>query len=124
MIRDTTEKAWAAAESKVAALAAEGADKWQDHKGPVAVGQKRLFDLSAQGDVLDENLYTAPGKYGAGGASSTWLVGTEEQVAQALRRYRALGITHFILSDTPYLAEIERQGQALLPLLRQDHPAS
>ena len=31
---------------------------------------------------------------------------------------REAGITHFILSDTPYLAEIQRQGDRLLPLLR------
>ncbi|WP_410606503.1 LLM class flavin-dependent oxidoreductase [Amycolatopsis sp. lyj-109] len=34
-------------------------------------------------------------------------------------KYRALGISHFVLSDTPYLPEIERQGDQLLPLLRQ-----
>ena len=30
----------------------------------------------------------------------------------------SLGITHFVLSDTPYLREIKRQGDQLLPLLR------
>ena len=34
------------------------------------------------------------------------------------RKYRDLGITHFVLSDTPYLSEIKRQGDQLLPLLR------
>lgn len=29
-----------------------------------------------------------------------------------------LGITHFVLSDTPHLQEIQRQGEQLLPLLR------
>lgn len=69
-------------------------------------------------DVLDDNLYTTPGKFGGGGAGTTWLVGSAEGVAQSLRRYQALGITHFVLSDTPYLPEIERQGEQLLPLLR------
>ncbi len=35
-----------------------------------------------------------------------------------VRRAFDLGITHFVLSDTPYLREIERQGNRLLPLLR------
>ena len=91
---------------------------WQDHRGPVAVGQQRLLDLQARGDVLDDNLYTAPAKYGGGGAGTTWLVGSAQDVARSLRKYQALGITHFILSDTPYLSEVIRQGDQLLPLLR------
>jgi alkanesulfonate monooxygenase len=82
------------------------------------VGQQRLLDLGRRGDVLDDNLYTAPGRFGGGGAGSTWLVGSVADVAASLRKYRALGITHFVLSGTPYLPEIRRQGEQLLPLLR------
>jgi alkanesulfonate monooxygenase len=35
-----------------------------------------------------------------------------------LRKYQDLGITHFVLSDTPYPREIRRKGDQLLPLLR------
>jgi alkanesulfonate monooxygenase len=98
---------------------AEGkSGSWNDHKAG-AVGQRRLLDLHKRGDVLDDNLYTAPGKFGGGGAGTTWLVGSAEDVAGSLRKYRALGVTHFILSDTPYMREIKRQGDQLLPLLRQ-----
>lgn len=117
LVRDTTEQAWADAEAKVGEMA-KGSGVWNDHRKSVAVGQQRLLDLQARGDVLDDNLYTAPGKFGGGGAGTTWLVGSAEDVAQSLRKYQDLGITHFILSDTPYLAEIKRQGQQLLPLLR------
>lgn len=122
LVRETTEQAWADAEAKVAEMARRGGAGWQDHKGPVAVGQQRLFDLQARGDVLDENLYTAPGRYGGGGAGTTWLVGSAADVARALRRYQDLGISVFILSDTPYLDEIRRQGETLLPLLRAPQP--
>jgi alkanesulfonate monooxygenase len=118
LVRDTTEEAWADAEAKVAEMARTQGEGWHDHKREVAVGQKRLLDLHASGDVLDDNLYTAPGKFGGGGAATTWLVGSAEDVARSLRKYRDLGVTHFILSDTPYLAEIKRQGAQLLPLLR------
>ncbi|NSZ18498.1 LLM class flavin-dependent oxidoreductase [Agrobacterium vitis] len=117
LVRDTTEQAWADAEAKVAEMAKTSGAGWHDHKRDVAIGQKRLLDLHSRGDVLDENLYTAPGKFGGGGAGTTWLVGSAQDVARALSRYRDLGISHFILSDTPYLAEIERQGKQLLPLL-------
>ena len=117
-VRDTTEQAWADAEAKVAEMAAGRADFFADRHRGTAVGQQRLLDLAARGDVLDDNLYTAPGRYGGGGAGTTWLVGSPEDVAKSLRRYADLGITHFVLSDTPYLREIERQGRQLLPLLR------
>lgn len=115
LVRDTSEQAWADAEAKVAQLAQGHIPR--DPNWRAAVGQQRLLDLAARGDVLDDNLYTAPGRYGAGGAGTTWLVGSAEDVAKSLRRYQALGITHFVLSDTPYLPEITRQGEQLLPLL-------
>jgi alkanesulfonate monooxygenase len=118
LVRDTTEEAWADAEAKVAEMAKSQGEGWGDHRRPAAVGQQRLLDLQARGDVLDDNLYTAPGKFGGGGAGTTWLVGSAEDVARSLRKYQELGITTFVLSDTPYLSEIKRQGDQLLPLLR------
>ena len=115
-VRDTREQAWADAEAKVAEMAKASADN--DHRRWVAVGQRRLLDLHERGEVLDDNLYTTPGKFGGGGAGTTWLVGSAEDVASSLKKYRDLGITHFVLSDTPYLPEIKRQGDQLLPLLR------
>ncbi|MDL9945059.1 LLM class flavin-dependent oxidoreductase [Gordonia sp. ABSL11-1] len=124
-VRDTTDEAWRDAEAKVADMSAQQSAVAGEH-GPVpenphrraAVGQQRLLDLAARGEVLDDNLYTTPGRYGGGGAGTTWLVGSAEDVAKSLRKYEDLGITHFVLSDTPYLREIERQGDQLLPLLR------
>lgn len=118
LVRDTTEQAWADAEAKVAEMARTQGTGWSDHKRVTAVGQQRLLDLHQQGDVLDDNLYTAPGRYGGGGAGTTWLVGSADDVARSLKKYRDLGITQFVLSDTPYLSEIKRQGEHLLPLLR------
>ncbi|MDZ5453366.1 LLM class flavin-dependent oxidoreductase [Labrys sp. ZIDIC5] len=118
LVRDTREQAWADAEAKVAEMARTNGAGWQDHRQAVAEGQRRLLDLSSRGDVLDDNLYTAPGKFGGGGAGTTWLVGSAADVANSLRKYRELGIGHFVLSDTPYLSEIKRQGEQLLPLLR------
>ncbi|MEV8516030.1 LLM class flavin-dependent oxidoreductase [Dactylosporangium sp. NPDC051484] len=118
LVRDTTEEAWADAEAKVAEMArAQGTTPQNPHR-QTAVGQQRLLDLAARGEVLDDNLYTTPGRFGGGGAATTWLVGSAQDVARSLRRYAELGITHFVLSDTPYLREIRRQGEQLLPLLR------
>ncbi|GAA3777145.1 LLM class flavin-dependent oxidoreductase [Plantactinospora mayteni] len=119
LVRDTTEQAWADAEAKVARMAEGRGVAAPDPMRRAAVGQQRLLDLAARGEVLDDNLYTAPGRFGGGGAGTTWLVGSAEDVAKSLRRYQALGITHFVLSDTPYRSEITRQGDQLLPLLRE-----
>ncbi|GAA5052591.1 LLM class flavin-dependent oxidoreductase [Nocardia callitridis] len=117
LVRDTTEQAWRDAQAKVAAMAANTTAAPDQHRG-TAVGQQRLLDLAARGEILDDNLYTAPGEYGGDGAGTTWLVGSAQDVATSLRKYQDLGITHFVLSDTPYLREIVRQGDQLLPLLR------
>jgi alkanesulfonate monooxygenase len=117
LIRDTTEEAWHDAEAKVAEMATRSRQEFR--RGGPAVGQQRLLDLAARGDVLDSCLYTAPGRFGGGGAGTTWLVGSAQDVAAALRKYQDLGITHFVLSDTPYKTEIARVGDTLLPLLRE-----
>lgn len=126
-VRDTTDQAWAEAEAKVAEMATVQRDgRFGEHgalpQNPhrrTAVGQRRLLDLAARGEVLDDNLFTKPGRFGGGGAGTTWLVGSADDVAKSLRKYQDLGITHFVLSDTPYLREIGRQGSQLLPLLRE-----
>ncbi|PZG01030.1 LLM class flavin-dependent oxidoreductase [Micromonospora endophytica] len=119
LVRDTTEQAWADAEAKVAQMAKGTGILARDPNRHAAVGQQRLLDLAARGEVLDDNLYTTPGRFGGGGAGTTWLVGSAQDVAKSLRRYQSLGVTHFVLSDTPYLPEIRRQGDQLLPLLRE-----
>jgi len=125
LVRDTTEEAWRDAEAKVAQMAEQQASdgtfqKRFQRSGFKATGQQRLLDLAERGDVLDTCLYTAPGRYGGGGAGTTWLVGSAADVAGALRKYQELGVTHFVLSDTPYRTEIARVGDNLVPLLRED----
>jgi alkanesulfonate monooxygenase len=124
LVRDSSDEAWREAEARVARMAADAGRAAGNHAGPVgqrwrgAVGQRRLLALQEQGEVLDSCLYTAPGKYGGGGAGTTWLVGSHVEVAAALRKYADLGITHFVLSDTPYREEAARVGDHLLPRLR------
>jgi alkanesulfonate monooxygenase len=122
LVRDTTDQAWHDAEEKVASLAAAGDQQngqWARLQRR-AVGQQRLLDLADRGEVLDSCLYTAPGKAGVGGgAGTTWLVGSPEDVTNALLKYAGLGVTHFVLSDTPYKQEIARVGDQVLRRLRQ-----
>lgn len=116
--RENAEAAWRAAREKVARLAAAYHPEQGDADRARAIGQRRLDDLAERGEVLDELLYTAPGRVGGRGAATTWLVGSYAEVAAAVERYRELGITDLLLSDTPYLQEVEHLGTRLLPLLR------
>ncbi|GAA1913641.1 LLM class flavin-dependent oxidoreductase [Nocardioides lentus] len=118
VVRETREEAWADAEARVAQMAKGPAEFARDPRRDHAQGQQRLVELAARGDVLDDCLYVAPARHGGGGAGSTWLVGSAEDVAKALHRYLDLGVSHLILSDTPYEREVERIGRLLLPLLR------
>jgi alkanesulfonate monooxygenase len=117
LVRDTTEEAWRDAEAKVAKMSEQQWAPRTDGHQRRAAGQQRLLALAEQGEVLDSCLYTTPGKFGGGGAGTTWLVGSPDDVADALRKYQALGITHFILSDTPYKQEVVRIGDQLLSRL-------
>jgi alkanesulfonate monooxygenase len=117
LVRDTSEEAWHDAESKVATLAGKPS-VLALHNAASAEGQRRLSDLAGRGEVLDSCLYTTPSRYGGEGAGTTWLVGSAAEVAAALQKYRDLGVSHFILSDTPYLPEASRIGEQVLPLLR------
>ena len=104
---------WADAEAKVAVMATAAGTEWGGERRTAAVGQQRLVDLHTRGEVLDDNLYTAPARYGGGGAGSTWLIVSAADIARSLRKYQDDGISSFILSDTPSLAEIKRQGSQL-----------
>ncbi|GAA2280012.1 alkanesulfonate monooxygenase [Streptomyces ruber] len=122
LVRDTTEQAWHDAEEKVARMAGGAKELTWTGNRRTAVGQRRLLELAERGEVLDTCLYTTPGRFGGGGAATTWLVGSADDVATALHDYRKLGITHFVLSDTPYKREIVRIGDQLLPRLRESAP--
>ena len=118
-VRDTTEQAWADAEAKVAEMAgrqdtlAAARTRRLQGRRPAAAARPGRARRGARRQPLHD-----PGRFGGGGAGTTWLVGSAEDVASSLRKYQELGITHFVLSDTPYLPEIRRQGDQLLPLLR------
>jgi hypothetical protein len=91
VVRDTTEEAWAPAEAKVADMAKASGTPPQNPHRRTAVGQQRLLDLASRGEVLDDNLYTTPGRFGGGGAATTWLVGSARDVATSLQKYAGLG---------------------------------
>jgi alkanesulfonate monooxygenase len=119
ILADTEEKAWARA-AEILQRARELAERNNGvrHAPPANAGSQRLIEAAKQGARLDKRLWTEiAGLLGAKG-NSTALVGTPEQVADALLDYHDLGITTFLIRGFDPLEDAITYGRDLLPLTR------
>ena len=91
----------------------------RDTRGTTSVGRKRLIEMSADQDVYDERLWMKVANLTGAAGNSTALVGTPEQVAEAMLRYYDLGITALLLKGFDPLADAVDFGRRLVPLLRE-----
>jgi alkanesulfonate monooxygenase len=90
----------------------------RDTGGTTSVGRKRLIEMSADKDVHDERLWMKVANLTGAAGNSTALVGTPEQVAEAMLRYYDLGITTLLLKGFDPLADAIEFGKELLPAIR------
>ena len=119
IVADTEEAAWKRADEIVEivrALRAQAGAKTEDHAPPNA-GSQRLLETAAQGYRVDKRLWTGLAAVGGAQGNSTGLVGTTEQVADALLDYYDLGIDHFLIRGFEPLADAITYGRELLPLV-------
>jgi alkanesulfonate monooxygenase len=79
---------------------------------------ERLVSIAARGDVHDERLWMPVAALAGGLGNSTCLVGTPEQVAQALLRYYRLGIHSFLIRGFDPVNDVTDFGRELIPRLR------
>jgi alkanesulfonate monooxygenase len=143
IIADTEDEAWEKAEWIAATTAdriALAKERMADHKesyaglggaknatfsvdrdtgGTTSVGRKRLIEMSADKDVYDERLWMKVANLTGAAGNSTALVGTPDQVAEAMLRYYDLGITTLLLKGFDPLADTVDFGKRLVPLLRE-----
>jgi alkanesulfonate monooxygenase len=119
ILAETEEKAWARAESILQRATALAEQRGFVRREPPNEGSRRLLAAAAQGSRLDKRLWTGiAGLLGAQG-NSTSLVGTPEQVAEALLDYYDLGITTFLIRGFDPLDDAIDYGKKLIPLTRQ-----
>ncbi len=119
ILAETEERAWARAEGILAETrrlrAARGL-------GPAATpqneGSRRLLAAAAQGPRLDKRLYTAIAAETGAAGNSTALVGTPEQVADALLDYHDLGVRTFLIRGFDPLEDAIQYGRDLLPAFK------
>jgi len=83
-----------------------------------STGRRRLIGLAASGEVHDERLWTRIAGLTGGAGNSTALVGTPDQVAEAMLRYCDLGVTTLLLRGFDPVADAVAFGEELLPRLR------
>ncbi len=143
IIADTEEAAWEKAEwiaeetaarielAKERAKGSDGASKGlgsqrhatyavdRDLGGTTSVGRKRLIEMSADKDVYDERLWMKVANLTGAAGNSTALVGTPEQVAEAMLRYYDIGISTLLLKGFDPLADAIEFGKELIPLVRE-----
>lgn len=91
----------------------------RDTSGTTSIGRKRLIEMSADKDVYDERLWMKVANLTGAAGNSTALVGTPEQVADAMLRYYDIGVTTLLLKGFDPLADAIDFGKRLLPLVRE-----
>ncbi len=80
---------------------------------------RRLLAAADQGDRVDQRLWTAIARETGGRSNSTGLVGTPEQVAEALLQYYDLGVTTFLIRGFDPLEDVIDYGRELIPRVRE-----
>jgi len=121
IIAGTEEAAWKRADEIVERVRAIREKKGVAVSGhePVNVGSQRLLQTAAQGYRTDKRLWTGLAAVGGAQGNSTGLVGTPEQVADALLDYYDLGIDHFLIRGFEPLEDAIGYGRDLLPLVHE-----
>lgn len=119
ILAETEEKAWARAEEIKQRILAMRARAGLKTVVPANEGSKRLLEAAAQGERLDKRLWTGAALATGARGNTTSLVGTPEQVAEALCDYHYMGVTTFLIRGFDPLADNIEYGRSLLPLTKR-----
>ncbi|SCU74426.1 Alkanesulfonate monooxygenase SsuD [Cupriavidus necator] len=120
VLAETEEKAWARADSILERTRALRVQAGYSRGGPQqSEGARRLLAAADQGDRVDQRLWTAIARETGGRSNSTGLVGTPEQVAQALLAYYELGVATFLIRGFDPLEDAIDYGRELIPRVRE-----
>lgn len=120
VLADTEARAWQRADDILARTRALRVQAGYSRGGPQqSEGARRLLAAAEQGDRVDQRLWTAIARETGGRSNSTGLVGTPEQVADALLAYYELGVTTFLIRGFDPLEDAVDYGRELIPRVRE-----
>ncbi|MCO6008098.1 LLM class flavin-dependent oxidoreductase [Actinoallomurus purpureus] len=122
IIADTEDAAWERAE-RIRALTAARTGEGNAFRMSTSVGSARLQEQAAESERHDERLWYGITALTGPGGNSTALVGTPEQVAEALDGYRRAGIDTILIRGFDPLEDVVDWGRHLVPLLRANDAA-
>ena len=117
IIGDTEEAAWRKAKDILASVEAEAGAR-KSSKVPEAETARRLSSLIEGGEVQDERLWVPIAAAAQGSGNSTALVGTPEQVAEAIAKYYDLGVSGVLIRGFDPFADAKTYGEELIPWIR------
>src|SRR5262249_30880548 len=118
IIAPTEAEAWDKARAILAKVIAKNGDRTLPN--PEAVGAQRLVECARRSEVHDKRLWTPIAAAVAGAGNTTALVGTPEQVAEALLDYYDLGVTTLLIRGFDPLHDALEYGRELIPLVRHE----
>jgi alkanesulfonate monooxygenase len=116
IVADTEEAAWNKARKILARV--EQASAQFSSRVPEAETARRLVNLIDGGEIQDERLWVPIAAASGGSGNSTALVGTPNQVAEAIVRYYDLGVRGVLIRGFDPFNDAVAYGRELIPTIR------
>jgi alkanesulfonate monooxygenase len=120
IIAATEGAAWDKAHRILAAMGGgkKGWSRQETAAGPVDNAGKRLMRFAMESDVHDERLWMPIARATGALGNTSCLVGTAEQVADALLRYYRLGVSSFLIRGFDPQNDTVEFGRELIPRVK------
>ncbi|OAI38816.1 alkanesulfonate monooxygenase [bacterium SCGC AG-212-C10] len=87
---------------------------------PQNTGSQRLLQAAADGDIRDKRLFTGIARANGAAGNSTALVGTPDQVAEAILEYYDIGVETVLIRGFDPLPDAIEYGRDLVPAVRAE----
>jgi alkanesulfonate monooxygenase len=111
--------AWDKANRILAAMTGKkGWSRQEEAAGPVDNAGKRLMGFAMQQDVHDERLWMPIARVTGALGNTSCLVGTPEQVAEAILSYYMLGVDSFLIRGFDPFNDTVEFGRELIPRIK------
>ena len=122
IIAEREGEAWDKANRILASMTGDGSRKgWsrqEDAAGPVDNAGKRLMSFALEQDTHDERLWMPITRATGALGNTSCLVGTPEQVADAMLKYYTLGVDSFLIRGFDPFNDTVEFGRELIPRLK------
>jgi alkanesulfonate monooxygenase len=111
--------AWDKANRILAAMSGKkGWSRQEAAAGPVDQAGKRLMSFALDADIHDERLWMPIARATGALGNTSCLVGTPEQVAEAMLKYYRLGVDSFLIRGFDPLNDAVEFGRELIPRIK------